>query len=287
MIEAIADEGEKKYNKVVQELQKMKPDGAKINSQKFWRLKKKICPKSKDSPAAMLDREGNLITNQEDIENQALEVYTERLSPNEMKDHLKSYEETENKLCETRLKISKLNKTDPWTLEDLNQAIKDLDRDKSRDALGHANEILICAGSDLRFAVLKLMNHIKNTQIYPEAMEYCNITSIYKHKGSHKDFNNYRGVFRVTVLRSVLDRLIYNDCYTTVDDNLTDGNVGARKGRNICENIFVLGAVLNSVINGKEDPIQIQVQDVEFFLINCGSKPPQTHYMKLAFNMTC
>ena len=70
-----------------------------------------------------------------------------------MKDHLKSYEETENKLCETRLKLSKLNKTDPWTLDDLNQAIKDLDRDKSRDALGHANENLMCAGSDLRFAV--------------------------------------------------------------------------------------------------------------------------------------
>ena len=65
------------------------------------------------------------------------------------------------------------------------------------------------------------------------------------------------------MLRSLLYRLIYNDCYTTVDDNLTDGNVGARKGRNICDNIFVLGAVMNSVINGKEDPIQIQVQDVE------------------------
>ena len=107
------------------------------------------------------------------------------------------------------------------------------------------------------------MNHIKTTHIFPEAMQYCNITSLYKHKGSHKDFSNYRGVFRVTVLRSVLDRLIYNDCYTLIDDNLTDGNVGARKYRNIRDNIFVLGAVVNSVINGKEDPIQVQVQDVE------------------------
>ena len=67
----------------------------------------------------------------------------------------------------------------------------------------------------------------------------------------------------MTVLQSVLDRLIYNDCYTVIDDNFTDGNVGARKSRNIRDNVFVVGAVINSIINGREDPIQVQVQDVE------------------------
>ena len=74
---------------------------------------------------------------------------------------------------------------------------------------------------------------------------------------------NYRGVFRVPLFRSILDRLMYNDLYTTLDSNLTDGNVGARKDRNIRDNIFILGAVINSVTNGGEDPIQVQVVDVE------------------------
>jgi hypothetical protein len=56
---------------------------------------------------------------------------------------------------------------------------------------------------------------------------------------------------------------MYNDLYSTIDDSLTDGNVGARKDRNIRDNIFVLGAVINSVTNGSEDPIQVQVVDVE------------------------
>ena len=38
-------------------------------------------------------------------------------------------------------------------------------------------------------------------------------------------------------------------------------HVGAQKQRNIRDNIFVLGAVINSVINGGEAPIQVQVQD--------------------------
>ena len=74
---------------------------------------------------------------------------------------------------------------------------------------------------------------------------------------------NYRGVFRVTVFRSILDRLVYDDSYETIYRHLTDVNVGARRERNIRDNIFVVGAVINSVITGGEDPIQIQVMDVE------------------------
>ena len=54
----------------------------------------------------------------------------------------------------------------------------------------------------------------------------------------------------MTVFQSILDRLMYNDLYETIDTSLTDGNMGARKERNIRDNIFVLGAVINFVING-------------------------------------
>ena len=44
---------------------------------------------------------------------------------------------------------------------------------------------------------------------------------------------------------------------------LSDGNVGARKNRNIRDNIFVLNAATNSVINGTEDHIDVQIFDLE------------------------
>ena len=155
VIDAIAVHAENKYNKVVKELEEMKPEGRKINSQKFWKLKRKVCPKTRDPPTAMMDREGNLITNKNATDDRAIEVFTERLKPNRMKEHLKSLEETENKLCDMRLKLSKLKKTEPWSLEDLEKVFKELEKDKSRDAIGHANEIFKCAGSDLKLAVLK------------------------------------------------------------------------------------------------------------------------------------
>ena len=98
-----------------------------------------------DPPAAMLDKSGNLLTNKDAIEQRAIEVYTDRLKPNDIEEHLKSYEKLENKLCKARLDLSKLNKTEPWSIEDLKQAIKDLDNNKSRDAIGHANNFFKCA----------------------------------------------------------------------------------------------------------------------------------------------
>ena len=112
-------------------------------------------------------------------------------------------------------------------------------------------------------AILKLMNRIKDDQIYPKCLELCNISSIWKKKGSRNSFDSYRGIFRVTIFRSILEKLIYNDEYRNIDKNLTDANVGARKKRNIRDNIFVLNAITNSRRKEKEESLDLQVYDIE------------------------
>ena len=102
------------------------------------------------------------------------------------------------------------------------------------------------------------MNNISNDLEYPEPLEYCNISSIHK-KGRISVFDNYRGVFRVTVLRNMLDRLVYNDICQDIYTNLGDANVVCRKGRNIGDNLFVVNAVINSVSRGKKESCDIAV----------------------------
>ena len=97
----------------------MDPDKEKIDSQRFWKMKKKVYPKSRDPPSAMLDKFSNLLTTQESIEARALEVYGERLQPNANKEHLKSLKENTNKLGDLRLNLFKAIDSDQWTLEDL------------------------------------------------------------------------------------------------------------------------------------------------------------------------
>ena len=212
----------------------------------------------------MNDKYGNLITSDKALKEAALEAYNDRLKGNKIETHLEDLEKDTNTLCEIRVKMSKANKTEPWTMCDLKEVLKQLGNNKARDPEGHSNELFkeSVAGTDLLEAVLKIMNLIKTKQKYPKILEKCNITSIYK-KSKKKDFENYRGIFCVEILRSILDRLTYNDCYYTIDNNLTDGNVGGRKERSVRDNIFVIHAIINSVTRGNCAPIQVQIMDAE------------------------
>ena len=213
----------------------------------------------------MMDDHGNIVTSPNGIEKIALETYKKRLENRPMKDNLKGIQEEKENLCKIRLEIAKRTKTAPWTMDNLDAVLKYLKRNKSRDPFGYANEIFRpeVAGDDLKKAILILMNRIKMEQIFPEVLELCDISSIYKRRGNRNSFENYRGIFRVCIFRTILDRLIYNDEYEVIDSNLSDSNVGARKSRNIRDNIFVVNAIANSVVKGKEKSVDMQIYDVE------------------------
>ena len=50
-----------------------------------------------------------------------------------------------------------------------------------------------------------------------------------------------------------------------IDKNMFASNIGARKGRNIRNHLFIVYAIINSIINGNEPPIDLQVYN----LIQC------------------
>jgi hypothetical protein len=213
----------------------------------------------------MVNNQGKLVTDQDAIKEMAKEAYSERLRNRPIREGLEDIKDAKEMLAEKVMKVAKDNKTDPWSMDDLNTVLKSLKTKKSRDPHDLANEIFKpdVAGDDLKQAILKLMNRIKAEQLYPKCLELCNITSIWKQKGPRNKFSSYRGIFRVSVFRSILDKLIYNDEYENIDANLTDSNVGARRSRNIRDNIFVLNAILNSKRGTSKEGIDIQVYDVE------------------------
>ena len=254
------------FEKIQKRTENMNSEDSPINYGSLWNLKKDLFPKSRDPPTAMLDpTTGNLLTSEEKIMNAAVNVYTKRLENKPMKDNLKNIKEAKELLCRKLLEVAKQNKTPPWEMHHLEKVLRNLKKGKSRDPYGYCNELFMAdtAGDDLKNAILKMMNKIKDDQIYPECLQLCNISSIWKRKGPRNNFDSYRGIFRVTIFRNILDRLIYNDEYSKLDENLTDCNVGARKERNIRDNIFVINAIMNSIKNNKESDVDFQVYDVE------------------------
>ena len=157
----------------------------------------------------------------------------------------------------------KTKKTIEWNSDDLEKSLKSMKNNKARDAHGHVYEIFKFGGDDLKDSLLKMLNNIKKKQIYPDIFKPSNITSLYKRKGEKSDLNNDRGVFNVVKIRSILDRMVYNDKYSIVDKSMSSSNIGGRKKRNIRDHLFVINSILHDFkLNSKEN-IDIEIYDVK------------------------
>ena len=102
-------------------------------------------------------------------------------------------------------------------------------------------------GSDLKKSLLIMFNKIKEQQIIPFFMNNATITTVPK-KGSRLLLENERGIFRVPVIRTILMRLIYNEKYETIDGNMSENQMGARKNKGCRNNILIIKVYNNFLI---------------------------------------
>jgi hypothetical protein len=235
-----------------------------FNIAKTWGLKKKLSPKNTpDPPMAKKDGQGNLVTDKAGLKELYLKTYMDRLKPNQIKPGLETLEEMKEYLFKLRFDICKERKSEKWTMKDLENVFKSLKSNKARDAHGHTYELYKYGGRDLKLSLLKLLNLVKEKQVYPTIFQPANITSLYKSRGEKSDFNNDRGIFNVVKIRSILDRLIYNQKYPIIDDNMSTSNIGARKGRNIRDHLFVINSILHDVTMNERKNIDIEIYDIK------------------------
>ena len=110
--------------------------------------------------------------------------------------------------------------------------------------------------------MLKLFNNIKTENFIPEFMRKADITTLYKGKGEKTNLENDRGIFIVSVFRSLLMKLIYQDISEIIDNSMSDSQIGSRKRKNIRNHIWVLNSIINeSLTSKKKHPIDIQIYD--------------------------
>ena len=251
-------------NKVVENFATLATSDGTTNQRGVWDIKRKIFPKNKESlPFAKTDFEGKLVTSQKELKALYLKTFTSRLRHRPIKKGLENLKVLKEELCAKRMEMSKLNKSDPWKITDVTNVLSSLKNGKSRDPHGLINELFKpgVAGQDFQISFLTMANKIRDELFIPEFMEYANVVSIYKGRGSKMDLENDRGIFVVNLFRSILMKMVYNDKYTIVDGNMSDSNVGARKDKNIRNHIFVLNAVINESINKKSHGIDLQILD--------------------------
>ena len=162
------------------------------------------------------------------------------------------------------MRLADSNKSVPWTLNDLEMVLKTLKPGKSRDPNGWVRDLFFSnvAGKNLKLSILKLFNKIKEENFIPEFIRRADITTIYKGKGEKSDLENERGIFLVSTFRSILMKLIYREKYDIIDSNMSDSQVGGRKGKNVRNHTWVLNGIICDVLStNKKKPVDIQILD--------------------------
>ena len=113
-----------------------------INVSKLWKLKKKLRCIVAKPPTSMLDAKEYLFTSASAIEKLLIEMYQEGLSAFKIKDNLQVHEMYIDNLCEKILEEKHEKKKKLlWTMGDLEDVLKRLKNQKSKNPIGLTHDL--------------------------------------------------------------------------------------------------------------------------------------------------
>ena len=238
-------------------------DGA--GRQSLWKLLRKKSIKCQPQvPIGKLDKNKQIVTNHEGLKGLYINTYLERLENRPIMPGFEELKELKMMLFSLRLTLCSYRKSEEWTINDLEIVLSSLKNNKARDPNGWINEIFKSdvAGNDLKLSMLHLFNQIKSESSFPDFMKNAEVTSLYKGKGSKNDLGNDRGIFIVSIFRTILMKLMYKDVYDDIDESMSDSQIGSRKNKNIRNHIWVVNSVIHDVLRTKKKkPIDIIIYD--------------------------
>ena len=262
---AIADmEAENNRNRILKHFKKYSEDPERVNLSEVWKTLKKLWPKIHQKiPVAKKNHFGKIISEPKKLKKLLAKEYKIRLRTRPIRPDFKELEIRKNRIFQLKLELASQNKSKPWTMPDLEKALRCLKMNRSRDPDGLINEIFKndIIGEDLKNSLLSMFNKIKYQQQIPMFMKNANITTIPK-RGSRLLLDNERGIFRVSVLRGILMRLVYNENYEKIDNNMSDFQMGGRKKKGCRNNILIVNGIIHEVLSRKNNkPVLLQIYD--------------------------
>ena len=227
-------------------------------------IKVESVSKKSDPPTAKINDCGDIISEPTALKKLYENTYKKRLEHRKIKPELEELYKRKMYLFNLRMEVTQKVKSRNWTECELIKVLKSLKKNKSCDSHGLIYELFRpeMIGRDLLQSLLIFCNSVKTQLCIPEFLTYTDITSFHKNKGAKNDLENDRGVFSVSKIRSIIEKLIMQDSYENIDLNMSDSNVGGRRRRNIRDNLFTIYACINEAIRTGKD-IDIQFYDIK------------------------
>ena len=117
------------------------------------------------------------------------------------------------------------------------------------------------AGKDLKIGMLSMFNKMKEENYFPEFTKIKNISALYKGSGSKQSLENQRGIIIGLVFNNIIMDMMYNDYYKTVDNEMSDSNLGSRRNKNVRNHTWVIHGIMNEALRTKNGEVDLLIQD--------------------------
>ena len=162
-----------------------------ISKQDFWKIKRKIAPKSVGILHSLTDIHDNEISDPLNIKQEYHREFQHRLRKGDVMPELERYENIQNKLCIARIKASEKVSSPDFSLDEIKHAVSELKTGRCLDPPALIPKVLKTGGDGFLLSVLEMVNFIKRSNVIPLEWGDIWIKALKKKKGSHKKLKNY------------------------------------------------------------------------------------------------
>ena len=168
----------------------------------FWKMIKATAKNTSLKLQAVNKREGGIATNETEIKSEVGKEFVHRLRNRDPAEGWEGYVTATNEIVENLMNVQ-TDDGEPFTIKELENAVKKMKSGIAPDYYGMHSEIIIHAGPGLLKPLLQVFNIIRKTKEIPVMWKNVLITMIYKNKGSRMDLEKYRGIFLTDCVQSL------------------------------------------------------------------------------------
>ena len=164
-----------------------------------------------------------------------------------------------NEVAQINNNMKNLPDPEPISIQEINNAIKSLKRNKATGPDGIPNEAMIEANQKTRRMYVEVMNAILKERTPPPQWQKGHIKRLYKGKGKRGMCSNERGITLASNIGKMYERIINNRVAESIE--MTQAQAGGQKGRSTTDHILIIKELMQKAKEDKK-PIYIAFLDV-------------------------
>jgi Reverse transcriptase (RNA-dependent DNA polymerase)/Endonuclease-reverse transcriptase len=208
------------------------------NKKLLYNLAKSYRKGNDDSGSTVKDKDGNLLSDQVDIEQRWKQYFESLLN---VQDNITAATETEE---ETANAMPDVIDENDISIAEVKKAVEHMQNHKAPGCDGLPAEVFKNGGDALQTWMKRIFNAAWKQGRIPEDWGKAIICPIYKRKGDKADCGNYRGISLLPHITKIYERILERRLRSHVEEKLGEWQHGFRPNRSTSDLIFSMKMIL-------------------------------------------